>query len=672
VTIRPVKKKWLGLVTVFLFFSPAYFARATAIVTPATGGSSISADTTGGAYTSLTGPAIAEGLVSEINTGTIILNVPSGFVFDTGGTAPTVLVTRIAGSGADTRNINDVPSGTSIAVTISTTQITFTVTGATSNGVRNSLTWQNVRVRPAAGTPLASGNITKTGTSAISGITNGTSNFGTLTEVVGATSELVVTTQPSADATTGVVFSVLPVVTVRDQFGSTVTSDNATTITRTAVLSTQLCGGTAGSGILSSTPAIGAVVSAGVMAYTAMQYSATESIKICFSSSGITSALSTAINVTEVPDTTAPLAISNLALSSPSNSAMVVSWTAPGDDDSTGTATTYDLRYATSVITAGNFSSATAVTGEPAPSVAGSSESMSVSGLLPSTTYYFAIQTSDEVPNTSTISNVPSLTTTLDTGDSPDDGSVASSGGGGQPTTATFSGQAYPASTIELLRRSFLEDIYHVTPTESVSIKEDGTFEISQAAILSAEYFYILQVTDKDGRKTMMSFEANLLHQSNFTVKDIFVPPTLALVHTLLTRADDLQLIGYGAPGSTVEMEIDTIPQKETELLDEKGYYVLTKSITKLSVGAHYVRVRLVDKDGRKSDFSATRAFKKSLLAASRADFNNDGAVNITDWSVFLFRWGSEDPSLKSTVDLDGNGVVDIFDLSVFLNKIEI
>src|SRR3990167_2221761 len=118
------------------------------------------------------------------------------------------------------------------------------------------------------------------------------------------------------------------------------------------------------------------------------------------------------------PDTTAPAAVSDLALSSPSNSAMTVSWTAPGDDGSTGTATSYDVRYSTSAITSDNFSSATAVIGEPAPSVAGSSESMSVTGLSANTTYYFAIKTSDEVPNTSAISNFPSGTT-LATGGGP-------------------------------------------------------------------------------------------------------------------------------------------------------------------------------------------------------------------------------------------------------------
>ena len=162
-------------------------------VNPATGGNAISADNTGGAYVMLTGPVYSEGASGDAGVGTIILDAPTGFEFDTGGTAPTVLVTRTGGAGGNNRNINDVASGTSVAITsVTTTQITFTVTAASSNGVTNSLTWQNVRVRPTAGTPLASGNITKSGTSAMSGVT-GTTNFGTLTEVAGVVNKLVVT-----------------------------------------------------------------------------------------------------------------------------------------------------------------------------------------------------------------------------------------------------------------------------------------------------------------------------------------------------------------------------------------------------------------------------------------------------------------------------------------------
>jgi phosphodiesterase/alkaline phosphatase D-like protein len=127
---------------------------------------------------------------------------------------------------------------------------------------------------------------------------------------------------------------------------------------------------------------------------------------------GNVSAISNSPNATtDAPDTTAPDAVTNLATSAATSSTITLSWTAPGDDGSSGTAESYDLRYSTSAIDASNFSSATQVSGEPAPQASGSSESVVVSGLNAETTYYFAIKTADEAGNVSTISNVPTGTT---------------------------------------------------------------------------------------------------------------------------------------------------------------------------------------------------------------------------------------------------------------------
>ena len=111
-------------------------------------------------------------------------------------------------------------------------------------------------------------------------------------------------------------------------------------------------------------------------------------------------------------DTTAPTAVSNLSAPSSTSSSVTLNWTATGDDGSTGTASSYDVRYSTSTITAANWGSATQASGEPTPKASGQAESFTVTGLSASTTYYFAMKVSDEVPNTSGLSNVVSKATT--------------------------------------------------------------------------------------------------------------------------------------------------------------------------------------------------------------------------------------------------------------------
>ena len=96
------------------------------------------------------------------------------------------------------------------------------------------------------------------------------------------------------------------------------------------------------------------------------------------------------------PNFVSDLSTSNLALNS-----IDLNWTASGDDSNIGTATTYDIRYSTSVINDGNWASATQVSGEPTPSVAGTSESMTISSLSSNITYYFGIKVRDDSSNES-------------------------------------------------------------------------------------------------------------------------------------------------------------------------------------------------------------------------------------------------------------------------------
>lgn len=128
---------------------------------------------------------------------------------------------------------------------------------------------------------------------------------------------------------------------------------------------------------------------------------------------GTTNSATIAVSVQD-PDSITPAAITDLDSSAVEAYSVTLNWTAPGDDANTGTATSYDIRYSTSSISNDiDFDNATSATGEPAPSVAGSSESFTVTGLSAETTYYFAIKTTDEQANTSALSNVYSTTTTV-------------------------------------------------------------------------------------------------------------------------------------------------------------------------------------------------------------------------------------------------------------------
>lgn len=113
-----------------------------------------------------------------------------------------------------------------------------------------------------------------------------------------------------------------------------------------------------------------------------------------------------ASNIVVTSDKTSPAAITDLSATGDVGSNSVrLTWTAPGDVDNVPGATSYDIRYAkTPINTDNDFNNATQATGEPIPSVQGTTEYFWLTGLESNTTYYFAIKSADKWTNTSGLS----------------------------------------------------------------------------------------------------------------------------------------------------------------------------------------------------------------------------------------------------------------------------
>jgi len=116
-------------------------------------------------------------------------------------------------------------------------------------------------------------------------------------------------------------------------------------------------------------------------------------------------------NYTPVTYATPPARVTDLAISEITASSITLTWTAPGDDGNSGTASQYDIRYSTSGINESTWDLASQCAREPKPQPAGSKETFTLTRRSSGTTYYLALKTADEVPAWSPLSNVVTGTT---------------------------------------------------------------------------------------------------------------------------------------------------------------------------------------------------------------------------------------------------------------------
>jgi len=128
-----------------------------------------------------------------------------------------------------------------------------------------------------------------------------TGSISTVIFVHGSASKISVSSQPSSTATVNVDFSAQPEFTVTDDYGNTITNDNSSQITISAVLASD--GTTPGSGTISAA-ANPVTASSGVALFSGVDYSEAETIKLKATSSGLTQILTNSITVSAAPTPT--------------------------------------------------------------------------------------------------------------------------------------------------------------------------------------------------------------------------------------------------------------------------------------------------------------------------------------------------------------------------------
>jgi hypothetical protein len=220
-------------------------------------------------------------------------------------------------------------------------------------------------------------------------------------------------------------------------------------------------------------------------------------------------------------------------------------------------------------------------------------------------------------------------------------------------TTATLNGFA-PASSVVTVKEDG-------TTVGTATTNPSGTF--SKVVVTNpGTHSYSLFYTDTSGRttpETTFSGVVLLVHQ-NTNVNDIHLPSTIELSKTSVYNGESVAVFGQGAPGSTVHVFVNG-SEKFSGTIGGGSDWSFNLNGSHYIVGSNTIHTVLT-RSGL-SDSANSHSLILTVGNCRRSDLNCDGLVNLTDFSILLFHWGST----NSTADINSDGTVSLTDFSIML-----
>ncbi len=232
-----------------------------------------------------------------------------------------------------------------------------------------------------------------------------------------------------------------------------------------------------------------------------------------------------------------------------------------------------------------------------------------------------------------------------------------------------FSGWSYQNSDVVVMKDGEEQG--------SISADASGVFGAFLTELEQGVYTFGVWSKDQVGRRSSTYSTTFWIDEGTQTVvSGIFISPTIALQKNSVQTGESVEVFGFSVPNSTVETWI--YPKKQTKVLDSE---IKKQSVQAGADGSWSMFINTdgfkggiyLLKAGGKKDGVSDSGFSQTLElaiggelekgACPGADLNKDGKVNITDFSILLYYWGTND----ACADQNSSGNVDLIDFSIMM-----
>lgn len=252
-------------------------------------------------------------------------------------------------------------------------------------------------------------------------------------------------------------------------------------------------------------------------------------------------------------------------------------------------------------------------------------------------------------------------------------GSSGGGGGGGggrdrelADTQVDISGFAFPSRTV-----NFILDSENIGTAQANS---SGAFTFTTEASPGTATLGIW-ATDVSGTKSVTLTTTFDVTQGAITnLNSLILPPSIKVTPQNFNPGDTITVSGQAVPNARIDLYIDrnSSTPVATGQSGSNGVWSVQYNTSRLSTNEHTIRARSVTGTGQltvQSGFSSTVQLFAGVdgKVATPSDLSRDGKINLTDFSILIFWWGTAGGDSNPPADINGNGRVSLEDFSILL-----
>lgn len=149
------------------------------------------------------------------------------------------------------------------------------------------------------------------------------------------------------------------------------------------------------------------------------------------------------------------------------------------------------------------------------------------------------------------------------------------------------------------------------------------------------------------------------------TVANVYIPPTTRVSAIQVAPGEPLTISGQTVPSAGIIAHIYNGPVVFNAQAERNGAWALQVDTASLTTGPHIVKAAFELSSSTKSGFGRSVSFVVGgePITEKSPDLNQDGKVNLIDFSIFLLSWNTDD----ERPDFNSDGKVNLGDFSIML-----